>query len=200
MKDVESYHPHMWINRSLQKVNNLPLIPLLRLGSKSSYYLYSFKKLCYLKKFFLTFIYFWDRERQRMNRGGSERGRPESETGSRLWAVSTEPDAGLELMDHEIMTWAEVGPLTDWAPQAPQTLTFSKVSLSLTGFDVRTYYHGALGLPTEKDGSSSAFMWAPQLFNWQFWRYMDISVKRLSFQASISSFPPFLPTSLYALY
>ena len=29
----------------------------------------------YLKKFFLTFIYFWDRERQSMNGGGSERGR-----------------------------------------------------------------------------------------------------------------------------
>ena len=55
-----------------------------------------------------------------MNRGGSEReGDTESETGSRLWAVSTEPDAGLELMDREIMTWAEVGRLTDWATQAP---------------------------------------------------------------------------------
>ena len=28
----------------------------------------------------------------------------ESEAGSRLHAVSTEPDAGLELMNHEIMT------------------------------------------------------------------------------------------------
>ena len=55
-----------------------------------------------------------------MNGGGSERERDtESETGSRLWAVSTVPDAGLELMDREIMTWAEVGRLTDWATQAP---------------------------------------------------------------------------------
>ena len=39
-----------------------------------------------------------------MNRGGAEReGDTESETGSRLRAVSTEPDAGLELMDREIM-------------------------------------------------------------------------------------------------
>ena len=37
----------------------------------------------------------------------------ESETGSRLQAVSTEPDAGLELTNREIMTRAEVGPLTD---------------------------------------------------------------------------------------
>ena len=66
------------------------------------------------------FIYFWDRERQSMNGGGSEReGDTESETGSTLWAVSTEPDAGLELTDREIVTWAEVGHLTNWATQAP---------------------------------------------------------------------------------
>ena len=66
------------------------------------------------------FIYFWDRESQSMNRGGSEReGDTESETGSRLWAVSTEPDAGLELTDSGFVTWAKVGRLTDWATQAP---------------------------------------------------------------------------------
>ena len=65
------------------------------------------------------FIYFWDRERQSMDRGGAEReGDTESETGSRLWAVSTEPDVGLELTDREIMTWAEVRRLTDQATQA----------------------------------------------------------------------------------
>ena len=37
----------------------------------------------------------------------------ESEEGSRLWTDSTEPDAGLELTDHEIMTWAELGRLND---------------------------------------------------------------------------------------
>ena len=46
-----------------------------------------------------------------------ERGREreeniESEAGSRLWAVSIEVDAGLEPMNCEIMTWAEVGHLT----------------------------------------------------------------------------------------
>ena len=51
---------------------------------------------------------------------GQREGDTESETGSRLWAVSTEPDAGLELTDREIMTWGEVGRLTDWATQAPQ--------------------------------------------------------------------------------
>ena len=40
-----------------------------------------------------------------MNGGGSEReGDTESETGSRLCAVSTKPDAGLEPTDSEIMT------------------------------------------------------------------------------------------------
>ena len=39
-------------------------------------------------------------------------------------AVSTEPDAGLELTDWEITTWAEVGRLTDWATQAPQNNSF----------------------------------------------------------------------------
>ena len=39
-----------------------------------------------------------------MNRGGAEReGDTESETGSRLRAVSTEPDVGLELTDCEIV-------------------------------------------------------------------------------------------------
>ena len=46
--------------------------------------------------------------------GGSEReGDTESEAGSRLQTVSTEPDVGLELMNHEIMTLAKVGRLTD---------------------------------------------------------------------------------------
>ena len=76
---------------------------------------------------FLMFIYFWDRERQSASGGGAEReGDTESETGSRLWAVSTEPDAGLEPTNHEIMTWAEVGRLTDWATQAPPKVAFFK--------------------------------------------------------------------------
>ena len=41
-----------------------------------------------------------------MNGGGSEReGDTESGTGPRLRAASTEPDAGLELTDREILTW-----------------------------------------------------------------------------------------------
>ena len=40
-----------------------------------------------------------------MNGGGAEReGDTELEAGSRLWATSPEPDAGLELTDREIVT------------------------------------------------------------------------------------------------
>ena len=48
----------------------------------------------------------------------------ESEAGSRIQAVSTEPDMGLELTNREIMTRAEVGHLTDWATQAPLIISF----------------------------------------------------------------------------
>ena len=66
------------------------------------------------------FIYFWERQRPGTNRGGAEReGDKESEAGSRLWAVSTEPDVGLELMNCEIMNLAEVGRLANWATQVP---------------------------------------------------------------------------------
>ena len=45
-------------------------------------------------------------QRESMNGGGAEReGDTESETGSRLRAISPEPDAGLELPDREIVTW-----------------------------------------------------------------------------------------------
>ena len=45
------------------------------------------------------------RERQSTSWGGAEReGDAESEAGSRLGAVSTEPDVGLELVNLEIVT------------------------------------------------------------------------------------------------
>ena len=51
-------------------------------------------------------------------------GHIESEAGSRLCTVSTEPDEGLEPTNCDIMTWAEVGRLMDWATQVPQEATF----------------------------------------------------------------------------
>ena len=68
------------------------------------------------------FIYFWEKERQSTSKEEAEREigeDTESTAGSRVWAVSTEPDAGLELTNHEIMTWAKVGRLTAWATQVP---------------------------------------------------------------------------------
>ena len=67
------------------------------------------------------------RDRESMSMGGAERGGDtESEAGSRLQAVSTEPDAGLEPRDREIMTWDEVGHPTDWATQVPQVYAVFK--------------------------------------------------------------------------
>ena len=53
-------------------------------------------------------MFIFERERE-VSKGGAEReGDTESKAGSRLQAISTEPDAGLELMNREIMTWAKV--------------------------------------------------------------------------------------------
>ena len=53
--------------------------------------------------YFFKFIYFErERERAHMSREVAERGG--ERVPSRLEAVSTEPDAGLELKNHEIMT------------------------------------------------------------------------------------------------
>ena len=50
------------------------------------------------------FTYFLDREKQNTSEEGAEReGDTESEAGSRLRAVSTEPDAGLEPTSRKIM-------------------------------------------------------------------------------------------------
>ena len=88
------------------------------------------------------FIYF-EREGERaqacthtQGQGGADReGDTESKAGSKAVkaeskAVSTEPDAGLELKNCEIITWAEVGRPTDWATQAPQ----NEVVLSQIGW------------------------------------------------------------------
>ena len=67
---------------------------------------------CLVKKIFLMFYFMFQRERERERERetehewgrGRERGDTESEAGSRLLAVSTKPDAGLEPTNHEIMT------------------------------------------------------------------------------------------------
>ena len=57
----------------------------------------------YLFYFILKFIYF-EREREDMHKQGRGRDRGRESIPSRLWALSTEPDVGLELMNCEIMT------------------------------------------------------------------------------------------------
>ena len=59
----------------------------------------------FLKKIFFD-VYLFLREERERDRvpGGRGRVRGRQRLRSRLHAVSTEPDAGLELMDHEIMT------------------------------------------------------------------------------------------------
>ena len=55
--------------------------------------------------FYFLFIFERERERHTAQVGlGQREGDTESEAGARLWAVSTEPDMGLEPTSCEIMT------------------------------------------------------------------------------------------------
>ena len=58
-----------------------------------------------MKLVFNVYLFLRERERDSMSRGGAEReGDTESEAGSKLRAVSTEPNMGLELTNREITT------------------------------------------------------------------------------------------------
>ena len=46
----------------------------------------------------------WERTEREWGRGREREGDTESEAGSRLRAISPEPDAGLELTDREMVT------------------------------------------------------------------------------------------------
>ena len=76
------------------------------------------------------FIYFLERERQSVSGGGAERD-TQSEAGSRLWAVSTEPDEGPELTNQKIVTWAEVRGLSDGATQVPLIFLYKGLLLKM---------------------------------------------------------------------
>ena len=59
----------------------------------------------YPEHFFFFLIYLFLRGRDSVSRGGAEReGDTESEAGSRLQAVSTEPDVGLQPTNCDIVT------------------------------------------------------------------------------------------------
>ena len=84
------------------------------------------------------FLFIFERERQSIGGGGAEReGDAESQAGPRVWDVSTEPDVGLEPTDREIMTWAEIEGLTDWATQVPKAFIFSFAN----GFYILSWIH-----------------------------------------------------------
>ena len=60
-----------------------------------------------------------------MSGEGAEReGDTESEAGSRLRAISPEPDAGLELTDREIVTWLKSDAQPTEPPRRPQNPLF----------------------------------------------------------------------------
>ena len=73
-------------------------------------------------------VYFWEKDRVWTGEGQREREtqNPKQAAGSRLQAVNPEPGAGLELTNHKIMTWAEVGHSTPWDTQVPLELIFLK--------------------------------------------------------------------------
>ena len=102
-------------------------------------------------------VYLFLRDRVRVG-GGAERGEDtESEAGSRLWAVSTEPDVGLELTKCEIMTWVEANRLTDWATQAPPLKHFVTPTLHPT--TTTTPSHHIPGLKSLKWESEFCRSW-----------------------------------------
>ena len=74
------------------------------------------------------FIFETERDRDSVSGGRAEgEGDTESEAGSRLWAISTEPDLGLELnkpWDHALSQ-----NLTYWATQAPQGFLYTSCFL-----------------------------------------------------------------------
>ena len=79
--------------------------------------------------FFNVYFYFWERAHRQMGEWQRE-GERESKAGSRLWAVSTEPNVGLEFTNCEITTWTEVGCSTYCATQAPLSKVFHWASLA----------------------------------------------------------------------
>ena len=75
------------------------------------------------------FIYFWETEAEQQKRG-RERD-THTQNPKQAPGVSTEPDAGPELTNHEIVSRAEVGRLTDWATQALLSLFYLKTRKQL---------------------------------------------------------------------
>ena len=85
---------------------------------------------------FMLYLFLGGGERQR------ERGRHRIWDSLQALAVRAEPNAGLELTIREIMTWAKVRCLTDWATQAPLILVFKcSVVVKYTWLKIDHIYH-----------------------------------------------------------
>ena len=83
-------------------------------------------------------VYLFLRERAQVEEGQRER---ETEDPNELHADSREPDVGLELTNHEIMTWTKVRHLTNWATQVPLGITFDTPPQNLTiAVDQKPYW------------------------------------------------------------
>ena len=97
-------------------LNTLSSAPL---GTLYSHIINPRKSILFFKYFLNIFLCLFLRERETEceQARGRERGR--HRIWSRLCAISTQPDAGLEPTSREIMTWAEVRCSTDWATQVP---------------------------------------------------------------------------------
>ena len=85
----------------------------------------------FILNFFFFNVYFWDRERQSMNGGGSERGR--HRIWNRLQALSCQHRAQRGARthgsrDHDL---SEVGCSTDWATQVPLDTDFKSYTKSI---------------------------------------------------------------------
>ena len=91
-------------------------------------------------------MFIFEREREnilmwvQVSKWGRSRERGEQRIWNRLCTDSREPDLGLELTNHENMTWAEVGHLTHWATQAPLISSFeSGKNLTAFGMSINKY-------------------------------------------------------------
>ena len=86
----------------------------------------------FIKKIFLMFIYFWDRERQIMSGGGAERETQNlmQAPGSKLSAQS--PTWGWN--SRTVRSWPELksDTLTDWAIQVPPNFLFNRCHLEVS--------------------------------------------------------------------
>ena len=119
---------HGYFYFHIVKIDPINSVKLHSLFFDFQFILTSFEFLMFILFYFILF-YFWEIE-PKQGRSRERDGDTGPEVGSRLCAVSTEPDARLKLMNREIVTLAEFGCLTNWATQAFPILTFEMNAFS----------------------------------------------------------------------